>query len=190
MEKSFRMIAAVVAALAVGSGVLAQGQAGTPGEGRPEGAGTPGGERRGPGAFLRRMPVMLALDLDKNGELSADEISRAAASLATLDKNKDGKLTEDELRPTQEGGPGGPGGGAPVGPATYEIVDRLMEFDANKDGKLTKAEAPARLRGLFERADANKDGLLTRDELTRFAESTAPRPAPAAPGGAGAPPAR
>ena len=172
-------LAATAALLAVGTGVLAQGQGGAP----REGAG-PGGERR-PGG--RRMPVMIALDLDQNGELSADEIARASASLTTLDKNKDGKLTEDELRPNPEGGAGGPGGGGPApGPGTNEIVDRLMEFDANKDGKLTKAEAPGRLKGIFERADTNKDGVLTRDELTKYAESLAPRPAPA-PGAPGAP---
>jgi Ca2+-binding EF-hand superfamily protein len=131
------------------------------------------------------MPMMLALDLDQNGEISADEIARASASLATLDKNKDGKLAGEELLPVVE--PGAGGQGAPVGPATHEIVDRLMEFDANKDGKLTRTEAPARLKGIFERADGNKDGILTRDELTKYAESTAPKPPAPAPG---APPAR
>jgi hypothetical protein len=182
-------LAAAAALLAVGTGVLAQGQGGAPGERREGGA--PAGERR-PGGFLRRVPVMLALDLDQNGELSADEIARASASLATLDKNKDGKLTEEELRPIVEGGPGGPGGGPAPGPATHEIVDRLMEFDANKDGRLTRVEAPGRLKGIFERADTNKDGALTRDELTKYAESLAPRPVPApgAPGAPAVPPAR
>lgn len=44
-------------------------------------------------------PVMLALDADKNGSLSAGELNNAAASLAALDLNKDGKLTADEFRP-------------------------------------------------------------------------------------------
>lgn len=55
-------------------------------------------------------PVMLALDADKNGSLSAGEINNAAASLAALDLNKDGKLTADEFRPLPpEGAPAGRG---------------------------------------------------------------------------------
>jgi hypothetical protein len=44
-------------------------------------------------------PVMLALDADANGSLSAAEIANAPKSLAALDLNKDGKLTPDEYRP-------------------------------------------------------------------------------------------
>ncbi len=57
------------------------------GRGRPDGAGRPGD------------PVMLALDADGDGTLSAAEIANAPRSLAALDANKDGKLTRDELRP-------------------------------------------------------------------------------------------
>jgi hypothetical protein len=54
---------------------------------------------------------MAALDKDKDGSLSADEITAAAESLKTLDKNGDGKLAEDELRPPRPPrGPGGPEG--------------------------------------------------------------------------------
>ena len=105
-------------------------------------AGGPGGPPGGPGGPPggRRMlpPLMVALDTDKDGELSAKEIAAAAASLMTLDKNADGKLTREELfgaapprgegqgrgqgqgggqgggqgRPPREGGPQGP----PPGP--------------------------------------------------------------------------
>lgn len=44
-------------------------------------------------------PVMLALDANGDGALTANEIAGAPASLAALDLNKDGKLTLDELRP-------------------------------------------------------------------------------------------
>ena len=63
--------------------------------GGPEGRGGPGG----PGGFMRGDPVMLALDTDHDGTLSADEIKNAPAALKKLDKNGDGKLTEDEVRP-------------------------------------------------------------------------------------------
>lgn len=64
------------------------------------------------------MPVHAALDTDKNGEISAEELAKATESLKTLDKNADGKLTEEELRPQFGGrGPGGQGGpgGRPEG---------------------------------------------------------------------------
>ncbi len=88
---------------------------------RPPGRqGGPGGERGGPGGpGGTRMPVPIieALDLNKDGTLDADEIAKATASLLKLDKNADGKLTPEEYRPQRrEGqgerrGPGGPGGG-------------------------------------------------------------------------------
>lgn len=70
--------------------------------GRP--AGAPEGSRRPtpPDGVERTRPVdllMLALDANTDGSLSADEISRASASIATLDADKDGKLVIDELRP-------------------------------------------------------------------------------------------
>jgi len=49
----------------------------------------------------------MALDADRDGELSAEEIEGAAAALKKLDKNDDGKLDRDELRPPHRG-PGGP----------------------------------------------------------------------------------
>jgi Ca2+-binding EF-hand superfamily protein len=137
----------------------------------------------GPGGMLRMLPMMRALDLNTDGELSADEIAKASASLKTLDRNRDGKLTEEELRPefgpggpAGPGGlrgPGGPGGGlrGPGGRGPADMVSRLMEFDANGDGKLAASELPERLRGIFARADANQDGVLTREELSGFAGS-------------------
>ena len=43
--------------------------------------------------------MLAALDLNKDGVLSAEELAAAPASLRTLDKNHDGQLTADELRP-------------------------------------------------------------------------------------------
>mgnify|MGYP000343437924 CR=1 FL=1 len=85
-------------------------------------ADAPAGSRRpGPpeGAAGRTRPtdlVMLALDADGDGALSAGEISRASASIATLDADKDGKLVIDEVRPVPpegapHGGKMGPRGG-------------------------------------------------------------------------------
>ena len=84
------------------------------GGGRGPGGGEGRGEGRGPGGPGQFDLAFTALDTDQNGEISAEEINRAATSLKTLDKNGDGKITEDEVTP-QFGGRGfgrgpGPGG--------------------------------------------------------------------------------
>jgi Ca2+-binding EF-hand superfamily protein len=54
-------------------------------------------------------PVLAAVDVDRDGTLSAGEMQEAAAAIAKLDKNGDGKLTREELRASAAGGrrPGG-----------------------------------------------------------------------------------
>ncbi len=142
---------------------------------------------RGPGPGRPVSPLVQALDTDGDGQLSAEEIKNAAASLLKLDKDKNGILTADELRPQFGPGPGregpggegfgrgGPGRGGPGGggPDPKELVDQLMTFDKNKDGKLGSDELPERMAGILERADANKDGAVDREELTKLAEQQA-----------------
>ncbi len=95
-------------------------QAGGGGRAGGDGRGGDGRGRGGPGgAFGGRGPGQFdlafnALDTNHDGEISADEIDRAATSLKTLDKNGDGRITVDEVTPDfgRGGfgrGPGGPG---------------------------------------------------------------------------------
>jgi hypothetical protein len=49
-------------------------------------------------------PIMLALDANADGALSAAEIANATTSLKALDLNGDGKLTADEYRPLPPAG--------------------------------------------------------------------------------------
>ncbi|MGB0580806.1 MAG: hypothetical protein ACPGVU_13975 [Limisphaerales bacterium] len=173
------------------------GPGGDRGRGGPPG-GPPGGggDRRGGGRpkFMQFLPVLVALDADKNGEISSQELENATAALKALDKNKDGKLTEDEVRPErppggrgrggQGGGDRGRGGfgGSPGGdrsgqgdggmrrPNAAETAKRMMAFDKNKDGKLTKDEVSERMHPLLKEADANGDGAASREEITKLAE--------------------
>ncbi len=121
---------------------------------QPEGEGREGRGGSRPDALFN------ALDLNRDGTISADEIARAPESLKTLDKNSDGQLTEDELRPAPFQGRGR--GGNPD-----EMLTRLFsQFDKDNDGKISREEAAGGpLEELFDRADQNKDGFLTRDEL-------------------------
>ena len=77
---------------------------GTPDQSFSKGDRPPGGAQR-PAPLGGPMPVIPALDLNKNGMLDADEIAKAGKSLKVLDKNGDGKLTPEEYRPPGIGGP-------------------------------------------------------------------------------------
>jgi len=83
--------------------------AGEPGQGRPgQGGGFGGrGGSGGRGGFRPPNPVMAAIDKNKDGTLSADELKNAAKALAALDKNKDGKIDQEEMRPQFDRGQGG-----------------------------------------------------------------------------------
>jgi Ca2+-binding EF-hand superfamily protein len=153
-----------------------------PAEGRPERRpGSFGGREEGREGFRFPNPLLEALDLDKDGDLSTDEVDVATKSLKSLDKNLDGKLDNAEMRPDFGpmgpggpgfGGPGGPGfGGGPgaVGGNPQEMIDRLMAMDGNDDGKLAKDELPERLQSMFSRADRNSDNLLDKEEMQAMA---------------------
>ena len=100
------------AQLGGGQGRPSGGQGG-PGQGRPDaggpGQGGPGqgGGFGGRGGFRPPNPVMEAIDKNKDGSLSADELKNAARALAALDKNKDGKIDREEMRPQFSRGQGG-----------------------------------------------------------------------------------
>jgi len=74
----------------------------------PPAGGQPGNGQRG--HRPPPSPLMLALDTNHDGILSAAEIANAPKALLTLDKNHDGQLTQDELRPPRPAG-GKPGEG-------------------------------------------------------------------------------
>lgn len=66
-------------------------------------------------------PVIAALDTDKDGTISAEELTNAPESLKQLDKDDDGALSPQELRP--QGPPPPPredGGDHPQGPPPEE----------------------------------------------------------------------
>lgn len=142
------------------------GQRGGPGGGR----GGPGGQRGGPGEM--EVPIIQALDADKDGKISTEEMQNAASALATLDKNKDGFLDHDEMMPPrrERGGRGGRGGeGGPRGGGegdASDFVDRMMQNDTDGDGKVSAEEAPERMKNFFERLDGDSDGFLTKEEIT------------------------
>ncbi len=123
--------------------IRAMASAQTAPTGRPMGA--------GPNPAMRADLLVMAIDLDHDGILSAEEIKQASVSLKTLDVNNDGSITPNELRPKAD--------------PKARALHMLEEWDTNKDGKISKAEAPDRMQAQFEKYDTNNDGFLTMDEL-------------------------
>lgn len=66
------------------------------------------GNEPGPGPGRGPMPVIDALDLNKDRVIDAAELAKAAESLRKLDKNRDGQLSAEEFRPAPGRGMGPP----------------------------------------------------------------------------------
>ena len=173
MKSMIRHTLAAALALAASTTLINAQDTGAPTPQRPrEGGEGRGGEGRGFGRGMN--PIIAALDANKDGEISAEELKNAEAALKTLDKNNDGKLSQDEYRPPMQRGPreGGEGGGQfTVNPE--QMATRLMQFDKNADGKLTKDELPERMAGMLERGDTDKDGALSKDEIIALSKQNA-----------------
>jgi hypothetical protein len=114
-------------------------------------------------------PLQKALDTNRDGELSPDEISNSTAALEALDKNGDGALTRKELIPkppkdkddeTAQGPPPPPAKAGKKNPPPPII----RALDLNKDGTLSAEEIDAAPESLLI-LDKNDDGTISRKEL-------------------------
>ena len=106
-----------------GNVLLESGPAGkeTSPPGPPPGRGPFGAtpDREGSGRAMPgmpRMPLVVALDANGDGLLSAEEIAQAAEALKKLDKNGDGQLSREELFGVFRAAGPGPGGPPRMGP--------------------------------------------------------------------------
>ena len=118
-------------------------------------------------SYFTSMPVLGALDADRDLRLSASEIANAPAALRQLNISRNGKLTPEacglHIDPNS------------VPSAVQPLLRRrfmsyhpvLAALDADHDGEISAREiehAAASLRKL----DRNLDGYLTADELIPF----------------------
>jgi hypothetical protein len=146
----------------------ADGRPARPGRG-PGGPGGPGGHRPPP-------PLIVALDVNKDGKIDAAELANAGTVLAALDKNSDGQITLDELRPPRPADAPEPPADAPRRP----VPPFFAALDADKDGALNATEVAGAAAALAK-LDKNADGVLTPDEFMGMGPG-----GPRGPGGPGA----
>ncbi|WP_222435405.1 hypothetical protein [Allorhodopirellula solitaria] len=110
---------------------------------------------RDSGRMMSMLPVLSALDADKDGTISSDEIENASAALGELDKNDDGKLDRSELRPDFAGRSGPPRGSRHASRDSGRRWDR----DGDRNGRSRDAR-----RGDARRHDSRgRDGVGRRD---------------------------
>jgi hypothetical protein len=110
------------------------------------------------------LPVVAALDLDKDGILSAQEMENATVVLSKLDQNADGKLSEEEIipprpdgRPARRGPDGPPGG-------FIMTIPVMSALDQDANGEISGEElkkATESLKGL----DKDGNGSVASNEM-------------------------
>ena len=116
--------------------------------------------------------MFLAIDVNNDGIISAQELRRAATSLKVLDADSDGNITLAEV--TSGAGAGiAAGQMTPMNGPAAMVEQMIVQNDKNGDGQLSPEEIPPQMARMFPQMDANGDGRLTREELTAAAANMA-----------------
>lgn len=125
--------------------------------------------------------VFEALDANRNGALSEDEIFQAPTQLLAKDQDEDDCITLDEFKPAdanlmtpvavvpgREPRPLAAVSNLLVDGASQLFAPRLVRrYDRDRDGKLSAAEAGLALER-FRALDSDGDGKLSAEELSAF----------------------
>lgn len=117
-----------------------------------------------PGGPPPKPPVMTALDTDKDGVLSAEEIENASQALAEMDTDGNGRLSEDEFKPESPKGEGEKGEGPPRGGGEPPAHPVMTALDQNGSGTLSKREMSRASKSLLE-LDEDENGILETEEM-------------------------
>lgn len=105
---------------------------------------------------------MTLFDVNRDGELSEQEIQAVPLRLRLLDADADGTVTRPEIL-----------AGLPERVDLTEFdpvafMKRVLKQDINRDGRLTAKELSPGLKPLLEQGDTNRDGALSRAELESY----------------------
>lgn len=117
-------------------------------------------------------PLLRAIDANRDGTLSAEELRLAPIALTAFDLDEDGFLLRDEISPASMAH-GRRSSLWVVYSATRRPAETavLLTLDANHDGILQPMEV-ANATSSLRRLDANHDGAVTADELQANAGRT------------------
>jgi hypothetical protein len=109
-------------------------------------------------------PFFAALDADRNGALSDDEIDGAPEVLRKLDKDGDGKITLEEFRMPPPRPPGDQEKPKNPRPPKGPVPPVIAALDADRDGTISAEEMQDASESL-NKLDKNDDGEISPEEL-------------------------
>ena len=114
-------------------------------------AGQKGGSKLDANGFP---PHLSAIDTNKDGKLSAEEINAAEdARIAKLDANGDGEVTAEEFKAHREAR------------RQERSQKRMARLDTNGDGVVSTDELKAQGHERMMKLDTNGDGTISADEM-------------------------
>ena len=127
---------------------------------------------------LLELPAFRALDMDDDGEISADEIEAAPGSLTALDGDGNGVLSDTELSGPLRGPSSGPvqspgatftfgtpdGGGAEAFDGA-QFPSQTFILGTDGDDALEIAELPPQMQAFLAGADTDGDGAASAAEI-------------------------
>ncbi len=120
-----------------------------------------------PPSIMVTTPMLVALDIDGNQEISTAEIRGSESILGKLDGNRDGKLTEDELREKsneEESGSQSRAQRQRRGSSYMRSLKVLAGLDTDESGEIDASEIENSVDAL-KKLDGNGDGLLDEKEV-------------------------
>jgi hypothetical protein len=119
-------------------------------------------EAKPPGPAEPHLSIMVALDSDGDGQISAEEIGNGPAALKKLDRDEDGRISRQEVDPADADRRLRQRGGGGRGQRGGNLLFRTLDTDA--DGDISAKEIENAVTAL-QKLDKNRDGELKPDEV-------------------------